>query len=367
MSIVLSVTPPPIVPNSILRQHHAYEPSDTRFRACARLLQSIWRQQQGLEAGRHTTRRGGKRLVGSLLTTADAEVGCNFLSQDLFRLARLSVAYRQPGALIHAKRLIANALSSHPLAFNLFGPLALDHVLAARVLRLLLPQLPIADVRAIAFEFSPGRGAAELTGDGTAYDIAVSYERHDGAPAFVGIELKYSEGMGEAASNNVARYDDLAEASALYREPASALLQLPSIRQLVREHLLTQAALIRGDFAQADFVLIAPQHNDAVARAADLYQAQLNPCLPGHVPFAFLSLEQVIAAIDHAGARDHAHALHQRYTDWSAIDRLVGDFIDRRPPAETQGRSQPRFLQRHRHQSGRNSSRCDTSKVSAIS
>lgn len=43
----------PLVPRDILRRFHVDEVCDSRFAASARLLQSIWREQQGLEIGRH--------------------------------------------------------------------------------------------------------------------------------------------------------------------------------------------------------------------------------------------------------------------------------------------------------------------------
>ena len=38
----------PLIPEPILSQHRCLEPNDTRFTAAARLLQSLWRQDQNL-------------------------------------------------------------------------------------------------------------------------------------------------------------------------------------------------------------------------------------------------------------------------------------------------------------------------------
>jgi hypothetical protein len=43
------------------------------------------------------------------------------------------------------------------------------------------------------------------------------------------------------------------------------------------------------------------------------------------VPFLNVHLEQVIAAYRSTGPRDHAAALHERYTDWRAVDRVIRD------------------------------------------
>jgi hypothetical protein len=330
-TMLTRAVPLPIVPGPILREHHVEERHDTRFRACARLLQALHRASKGLAPGKHDTCRGGKRILGSLLTPHDAADGHNFLSDDTAHVARLALAYAEPGALIGQHRLFANMLSSQPLALNLFAPLALDRPLAKRVLQFMLPAAPIAEVLHIGFEHSPGRGDATLTADNTAFDIAIAYARPDGQRAFIGIELKYSEGMAEPAPADIRKYDDLAQAAGLFKNSASALLRFTGLRQLCREHLLAQAIVMRGDYAQADFLLIAPAHNTTVACAAGLYRAHLCDPLPGQVPFQFLTLEEVVGFIERAGAADHAALLHDRYLDWSKVDRLVSAFIHKPP------------------------------------
>ncbi|NIJ21070.1 hypothetical protein FHS95_002762 [Sphingomonas naasensis] len=231
----------PIIPAKILREHHVHESGDTRFRACARLLQALWRNSQGLAPGNHTTRRGGKRRLGSLLAEADAQAGRNFMSPSLAHLARHEIAYREPGALIAVQRLLINLLSSQPLAFNLFGPLRLRPDLALPVLRHLLPNADIAKALHVAFEHSPGRMDPALTNDRTAFDVAIAYERRDGKRGLLAFEIKYSEALSESRPGDPAdTCSDLAHSSGLYKEPASAALRLPMFEQLFREHLLAQ-------------------------------------------------------------------------------------------------------------------------------
>src|SRR3954462_12203616 len=139
----------PLIPENILRRHRVFEPSDTRFRACARLLQALWREQHQLPIGTHASPDGTRRKLGSRLSPAAGRggghrpppaagrSGANFLSPAVAALTRREVAYREVGALIREERLWTNLLSSEPLTFNLFGPLRLDLTLASRVLRLL--------------------------------------------------------------------------------------------------------------------------------------------------------------------------------------------------------------------------------------
>src|SRR3954470_10205472 len=48
----------PLIPEPVLRRHRVFEPSDTRFRACARLLQALWREQHQLPIGTHASPDG---------------------------------------------------------------------------------------------------------------------------------------------------------------------------------------------------------------------------------------------------------------------------------------------------------------------
>lgn len=330
----LTPLPLPIIPRPLLRRHHCFVASDTRFRSAARLLQAQWRDGAGLRAGTIPSRPSGHRRLGSMLAQADAEAGGNFLTPDLARLARHEVAYRQPGALVHVQRLLRNTLTSQALAINAFGPAKLNSTLARSLFRLLLPGADIAEIHGVHFEYSAGRDQAELTNDRSAFDVAATYRRSDGATGFIGIEVKYSEIAASdplPAPLALARLSDIAEAAGLYTTPATTVLSKPDLHQLCREHLLAQAGLIRGDWAEAYFILVAPRDNHLIVEAARRYAAHLSPMLPGTVPFSFITLEQLIGAIHEVGERKHAAALHRRYTDFSVVDRLVSADIAARP------------------------------------
>lgn len=311
----------PLVPTELLKRHHVNEKFDTRFRACARLLQALWRERQELSCGIFASPSGRKRRLGSLLAPTAAEAGRNFMSPAIAHLVRREVAYQEAGALIEQSRLYANLLSSMPLTFNAFAPLRFDADLAARVLRRLLPNRDIAAVRHVWFEHSPGRHDLTLTGDRSAFDVAVVYERHDGAPGFIGIEMKYTEVLSEPPPPELnACYDRLARTSELFKYPDHAALRVNPFQQLFREHMLAQAVQMRGDYAEASFVLIAPRHNHQVQRAADLYAAFLHPAGEGRVPFLNIHLEAFLDALHGGGARTEAIALFDRYLDWHQID-----------------------------------------------
>jgi hypothetical protein len=57
--------------------------------------------------------------------------------------------------------------------------------------------------------------------------------------------------------------------------------------------------------------------------------ASLNQPADGQVPFLNVHLEQVIAAYRSTGPRDHTAALHERYTNWRAVGRVIRDIRGR--------------------------------------
>ena len=317
----------PIIPAEVLKKHRVFETFDNRFRACARLLQALWRESQQLPIGAHETPDGRHRRIGSLISSAAAEAGRNFLSPEVAHVAHRETIYQERGALIDKRRLYGNLLSSMPLAFNLFAPLRLNPQLAAKVIRSLIPGIDLLRVLEVWFEHSPGRNLDELTGDRTAFDVAIVYERADGEKGLLAIEQKYSESGSDSAGELNPRYDQLAVASELYRSPMSAVLRTGGCQQLFREHLLTFAALFRGDYAETRFILVAPRHNHLVQQGAQLYASHLLEPGPGAVPFLNLELEQVIEAIGWAGELDYAFALHDRYCNWWKLDTIVEEAL----------------------------------------
>ena len=152
----------PLVPAAILKAHRVNEPGDTRFKAAARFLQSLWRDEKELPIGTHRSPKGKRRKMGSRLDAESAKHGGNFLSPDIAKLALRESVYREIGAVIEQERLWTNMLSSQPLCFNLFGWMKLDAEKANQFFRHLFPDY-VAAVQGIYFEHSPGRGNPAFT------------------------------------------------------------------------------------------------------------------------------------------------------------------------------------------------------------
>jgi len=317
----------PIVPAAALRRHKVHEPFDTRFRSSARVLQSRWRADKGLPIGTYTRPDGAVLRLGSMITDKAGETGANFLLPEIARLARREVAYREPGALIEERRLWCNLLSSTTMTLNLLGLLKLDPKLATKMLRAMCPDLKDATVDAVLFEHSPGRGAEELTGDHTAFDAMLFYVKPDRSRGFVAIEVKYSESAGEPQRKLRPRYAELAPIAGLHREPHDELLTSGPLQQFYRQHLLAQAMLMRGDFSEGRFMVIAPELNTPIQAAVILYAKQLMPSSEVQVGFTTRTLEDVIDLLRQCGERGYAKALHHRYCDWSRVDEVIEQAI----------------------------------------
>lgn len=310
----------PLMPRAILRQHKVDEPFDTRFRAAARLLQALWREEQKLPIGGYTNKHGRPRKLGSRLTAKIGEAGRNFLTPETAHLVRREVAYREIGAFINEDRLRTNLLSSMPLVFNLFAPLKRDLGLATRVMRQLLPDFA-GEITQIVFEHAPSRGNPAYTGDHTAFDVLCRYRTPD-RTGCIAIEVKYSESMQEPVPVFHSRYDALIPDSGLYRDPTEPGLRTNPLQQLCREHLLAQTMVDRGLYDEAVFLVIAPRLNSHAQQAAAAYRDKLvDPA--GKVPFRAVTLEAVICALAAVGEPAHATALHARYAAFERIDALI--------------------------------------------
>ncbi|KQO90885.1 hypothetical protein ASF36_21885 [Methylobacterium sp. Leaf90] len=312
----------PLIPEAARRRHSVFVPADNRFKAAARFLQALWREDRGLAIGTHVDRRGPHRprRLGSRISTAAGALGANFLHPDIVPVVTRALAYREPGSAYDVDRLKTNLLSSQPLAFNLFGPLARDPQLATRFVAELFPGT-LTEVHDILFEHSPGRGDARFTADRTAYDVVLRGRDATGARALLCVEIKYSEAGNEPAPSPHPRHMEIARTTpGLFVDPDEPTLTGPACQQLYRQHCLASAMLTAGLADKATLAFIAPTHNSLAHAAATSYTRQLTDPQAGPIPFVPMTLEHAFVAIATAGLPDHARALHRRYTDYWLVD-----------------------------------------------
>ena len=322
----------PIVPADILDRFHANEPFDTRFSSCARLLQSIWRDRRGFPVGKITPERWTARAAAAAGSRPKSrERGFNFLTRDIAKLVRREAAYREYGAMFEEERLWGNLLSSQPLVFNLFGQAKLDPAFGTRLFRALLPDF-VAELQTIHFETSPGRGDERFTGDRTAFDLLAAVTTTRGTPGFIGIEVKFVESMNYRARPMAKRFNQLADREHLHRDPRAKR----AARRAAGATLPAAPPRRSDDHRQRSpqegmFVLIAPEANRDVARAAEAYRRHLREEHAATVAFRQVSVETCIKAIGVAGDPELSAALHERYTNFEPVHALIEEWEPYQP------------------------------------
>lgn len=179
----------------------------------------------------------------------------------------------------------------------------------------------VGAVTAVRFEHSPGRGDVRYTGDRSAFDVFVEHATPAGARSFIGLEVKYHEGLNDAASTHKPRYDAIADGMACFTQESRAALREKPLQQIWRDHLLAGAMLAStGDgWAEGLYVFLHAEGNTRCVRAAARYAE----CLSDARTFAPLRLERMIAALQKQARGTWAAELHDRYLGWQKIDALL--------------------------------------------
>ena len=139
------------------------------FTARMRFHQSWYRRTVlNLDPGPNPHARG--ELYGNMLCAKDGDEGKNFLSHEIFALAK--DRFPPSPRSTSTGRLYNNLLGSQTMCFNLFGPLK-DNELATRLVQR-LPGIPKdVVVTDLLFEYAPDK-AVHLR-DETSFDAFVAY------------------------------------------------------------------------------------------------------------------------------------------------------------------------------------------------
>lgn len=282
---------------------------DCDFSAYARLLQSKWREEKGYPIDKD-------KKYGNYIDLAFAkETKANFLTENIRQLISQEIADgKKKKSLIAEPRIWYNLLSSQPLCFNLFGELHYDLDLATRLFRKLFPER-VEKVTAVKFEYSPGRGNFDYTGDHSAFDVFIEYTNKDKV-GFIGIEVKYAESLKEetkekAEKNFRQRYVDLSNASNKFKPDSLELLKQPPLSQIWRDHLLAIAT--EKDYDEGYFVFLFPSQNTQCQKGVDHYKTQL--AFDNEVQTGFYSrhLEDFVNALNEISDAEWIKELRKRY------------------------------------------------------
>jgi len=239
----------------------------------------------------------------------------NFLTPAIGELVRREylangVASREHRKLYGHPRLFADLLSSQPLAFNLFGELALDLSHASAAARRLWPDR-VDRVTRIEFEWSPGRWNPRYLDNGSAADIAIFHTTPVGGTGVIFIETKYHEDLGGKDHAIKPRYLEVVLSSGAFLNHAIGALQSGRLQQLWLDHLLVLAMRAVDNLDSALFVLAYPEINERCRQAVPAYRATLDATRPA--TFEARTLEEVVSVLEEDADIGWARAFRERY------------------------------------------------------
>jgi hypothetical protein len=305
----------------VLEEHLVAVSGDRPWQRRLRLLQSLWREEQGLPPGTHPRGTNDGRLLGSRLALPDAERDLsNYLTDTIKQVVREELdapSARQNGKLFSKPRIYDDLLSSQPLCLNLFGELKADLDGATALGRHLWPER-VDRVTRIEFEHSPGRGDVTYLGNRTAFDVYLEHTTPGGGEGFIGIEVKYHESLEVGAAENRERSNQVARQAGLFADESIPELSTPPLQQIWLDHLLA-LSMLQADAARwagnGLFVFLHPVANVASYRVANRYERHLRD----RSTFQRLSLEEVAAALVLVDGRPWVDAFRRRYLTYERV------------------------------------------------
>ena len=300
-------------PDKELRKKYGTDYYDkTDFASNARLLQSIWRTENGFEFEKY----------GNFLKLDFAkETGANFLTKEIFEIVKFEVKNKHiDGKVIQEPRIWNNLLSSQPLAFNLFGELKINKELATIIFKKLYPERNLKRVTAIEFEYSPGRKNMKYTGDSSAFDVFIEYEMEKDKKGFFGIEVKYAEDLNDEPSTHKNTYEAISSASGIFEMTNINRLKEKPIQQIWRDHLLTLSLFVtNNDYETGDFIYLYPSKNLNGKSGIEEYKKTFNKDIDSH--FKPLTIEKLVETIKNHCTDKWINDFENRYLKFEKIEK----------------------------------------------
>jgi hypothetical protein len=309
---------------SVMAKHHVEVAGEPRWRRRLRLMQALWREEQGLPIGTHPGRDGKARSLGSRIAMPAAEQNLsNYLTDTVREVVRAEVDRdsEKLGKVYKKPRIFDDLLSSQPLCFNLFGELKAEHghSLASRVCRHLWPER-VDQVTRIEFEYSPGRGDPTYTGNRSAFDVFLEHTVPGGGLGFIGIEMKYHEDLRVEPAENRQGTEKAAKNAGIFKSNLLSSLRRPPLQQLWFDHLLALSMRhTNKEWKTGLFVLLHPSANPMCYRIANQYQE----ALLSTNTFQRLSLEEVIGALRLHSSAEWITFFYHRYLQYERADRMM--------------------------------------------
>jgi len=291
----------------LLKTHNILESSDvvskdpdtTYFKKRTRLHQALWRENCNFPIGTQPIKpKDGEdyRVLGSRIDLDFAKrTYSNFLSEEAKNAVINRLNNPEPKQTLYVDRLFADLLSSMPMCFNLFSPLAENNRLATSFTKSLWPDTP-GSVTNTRFEWSPGRQIpGRFLENRSAFDAAFEIETGTGKKGVVGIETKYHEHSQKPpvpSRKRIARYKYIALQSGIFTEHQVDSIIGTHLQQVWLDHLLVLSMLVDSSrkWDWVKFVLISPAKNPSYRKVAEEYETLIDT----HSSFEFISLETVI-------------------------------------------------------------------------
>lgn len=328
----------PITKQELKEKYHTKYTDLSDFAADARLLQSIWREENDIpmnimktfsyfEDGKDT---GEKVFLGNYIDPVFANSNySNFLTDNIKRIVKAELCENKfrkgkDKKVLKKDRLRENMLSSQPLAFNLFGELSNE--LATNVFKSLFGDI-VLEITGIEFEYSPGRRNPEYLNDNSAFDVFFEYIGHKGK-GFIGIEVKYVEILNDQpATSENKEYKSTAIKSNLFTEEGIEFLdKMPrSIEQIWRDHLLSLSLLYHKDrkYNEGFFIYLFPKRNERCSFFLNEYFKNLKSPNFEDNGFYPLEMENLVDVIKQNTPEDWINIFYDRYLNFDKINQYL--------------------------------------------
>jgi hypothetical protein len=260
-------------------------------------------------------------LYGNLLRAEDGLKGWNFLNERIHRYAEQRLA--EDSLHIEPNRLRNNLLSSQPMCFNLFAPLALDSELAVKLVSGLPGFGDISEVTGVKMEYAPPKET--MLNDGTSFDAWLEYKRENGYLGFIGIETKLTEPFSQKEYDFNQYYQRWQDNHCWWWVPgAEKHFSDKKYNQLWRNHLLAFALRHQPEspYSEAFTAVLSHQRDTVCKNALVAYRKYLLP--EGRATLLEWSLDDLInrwlARVDTRETISWLHSLRLRYLDLEASE-----------------------------------------------
>ena len=208
------------------------------------------------------------------------KTGKNFVNEFTFNYAKHRVENKRHNETIDEHRLFNNMLLSQPMVFNLFSPFIQmlkegKEEVVTTIFKAIFPDKHIREVTKVELEFLHTKIENYLN-DCTAMDAIVRYKDTEGKPAFIAIETKYTDVLGENTSNKERaqdRYREWIKRIGMFKPETEAKLLSGEkvISQIYRNFLLTECyGIVEGANRCYSVVLAPAQHPTTKKEVASL-------------------------------------------------------------------------------------------------